>query len=100
MQTFCIRYNFATILKFQINRTNNVANTTAQSCEFCVHHISRTAIASLNIFLYASLMLLNLDLISFWATFAKQKCHFIRSTKHSLRSDSVKSEYITLQFNI
>ncbi|KAK9509133.1 hypothetical protein O3M35_006515 [Rhynocoris fuscipes] len=36
--------------KFQINRTNNVANRTAQSCKFCVHHILRTALASLKTF--------------------------------------------------
>ncbi|KAK9503721.1 hypothetical protein O3M35_010223 [Rhynocoris fuscipes] len=64
------------ILKFQINRTNSVANTTAQSFEFCVHHISRTAVGSLKFFSYSILMLLNLDLISFWATSDKHGCHF------------------------
>ncbi|KAK9508955.1 hypothetical protein O3M35_006384 [Rhynocoris fuscipes] len=38
------------ISKFQINRTISVANTKAQSCKFCILHISRTALASLNIF--------------------------------------------------
>ncbi|KAK9510562.1 hypothetical protein O3M35_005312 [Rhynocoris fuscipes] len=27
------------ISKFQINRTNSVANLTAQSCKYCAHHI-------------------------------------------------------------
>ncbi|KAK9505186.1 hypothetical protein O3M35_009294 [Rhynocoris fuscipes] len=38
------------ISKFKINRRNNVTNRTAQSCEFCVHHISRTALDSLIFF--------------------------------------------------
>ncbi|KAK9512127.1 hypothetical protein O3M35_000623 [Rhynocoris fuscipes] len=38
------------VSKFQVNRTNSVANRTSQSCEFCVHHILRTAVASLEIF--------------------------------------------------
>ncbi|KAK9512111.1 hypothetical protein O3M35_000608 [Rhynocoris fuscipes] len=36
--------------KCQLNRTNRVANRIAQSCEFCVHHILRTAQASLKFF--------------------------------------------------
>ncbi|KAK9503587.1 hypothetical protein O3M35_010116 [Rhynocoris fuscipes] len=39
------------ISKFQVNRTkNSVANRTAQNCEFCVHHILRTAKTCLKIF--------------------------------------------------
>ncbi|KAK9502000.1 hypothetical protein O3M35_012614 [Rhynocoris fuscipes] len=40
------------ILKFQINKTNSVSNTIAQSCDFFVHHISKTAVASLIFFLF------------------------------------------------
>ncbi|KAK9506317.1 hypothetical protein O3M35_008274 [Rhynocoris fuscipes] len=43
-------YDEQIILKFQINRTYSVANRTAQSCKFFVHHISRKALASLKIF--------------------------------------------------
>ncbi|KAK9509078.1 hypothetical protein O3M35_006476 [Rhynocoris fuscipes] len=38
------------ISKFHINRINSVANRRAQSCEFRVQHISRTALASLKFF--------------------------------------------------
>ncbi|KAK9503210.1 hypothetical protein O3M35_011828 [Rhynocoris fuscipes] len=70
MQLFRLIYHSVAqiISKFQINRTNSVANRTVQSCQFCIHHILRTALASLKILLYSIQMLLNLDLISFWAT--------------------------------
>ncbi|KAK9503076.1 hypothetical protein O3M35_011722 [Rhynocoris fuscipes] len=49
------------MLKFQINQTNSVPKRTAQIC-FCVHHISRTVIASLKRFVYYFLMLPRLRL--------------------------------------
>ncbi|KAK9496557.1 hypothetical protein O3M35_013167 [Rhynocoris fuscipes] len=52
------------------------ANRTAQTCKFCVHHISRTALSQLKNILYSLLTLPNLALISFWATSTKQECHF------------------------
>ncbi|KAK9506389.1 hypothetical protein O3M35_008340 [Rhynocoris fuscipes] len=55
----------ADYIKISRHSTNSVANRSAHSCEFCIHYISRTAVCSLNFFLYSSLMLLNLDLISF-----------------------------------
>ncbi|KAK9508115.1 hypothetical protein O3M35_007848 [Rhynocoris fuscipes] len=48
----------ADYIKFPINRTSNsVANTTAHSGEFCVHHI----LWQLKNLLYSTLMSLNLD---------------------------------------
>ncbi|KAK9510289.1 hypothetical protein O3M35_005106 [Rhynocoris fuscipes] len=41
------REDYIKISKF---RTNMVANRTAQSCKFCVHHNLKTALASLKIF--------------------------------------------------
>ncbi|KAK9496679.1 hypothetical protein O3M35_008512 [Rhynocoris fuscipes] len=49
---------------------------TAQSCKFCIHHTSKTVLASYNFFLYTLLMLLNLALISFWVPSASQGCYF------------------------
>ncbi|KAK9508647.1 hypothetical protein O3M35_006158 [Rhynocoris fuscipes] len=40
------------ITTFQVNWTKSVANTTAQSCEFCVHHISKTAAERLIFFFF------------------------------------------------
>ncbi|KAK9499918.1 hypothetical protein O3M35_002855 [Rhynocoris fuscipes] len=44
--------------KFQINRTNSIANRTVQTCEFCVHHILKNGLSQLKNCLYFSLMLL------------------------------------------
>ncbi|KAK9510551.1 hypothetical protein O3M35_005303 [Rhynocoris fuscipes] len=47
------------------HRDAQIISKFQNTCEFCVHHL-----------LYSNLILLNLDLISFWATSAKQGCHF------------------------
>ncbi|KAK9502434.1 hypothetical protein O3M35_011216 [Rhynocoris fuscipes] len=48
--------------KFLVNRTNNVPNRTAQSCEFCVQHIFKNGLIQLKNVFY-SILLLNLDLV-------------------------------------
>ncbi|KAK9507895.1 hypothetical protein O3M35_007659 [Rhynocoris fuscipes] len=65
---FCVshKHRYEQIIsKFEINRTNSIANRTDQSCKFCVHH--NPLFSLLNFFLYYLLMLLNLNLIRFRA---------------------------------
>ncbi|KAK9508159.1 hypothetical protein O3M35_007882 [Rhynocoris fuscipes] len=52
----------------------------------------KKGLSQLKNFLYSILILSTLNLISFWAPSAQQRCHFTCSTKHIQRSNSVISE--------
>ncbi|KAK9501506.1 hypothetical protein O3M35_012217 [Rhynocoris fuscipes] len=61
--------------KFQVSRTNSVANRTSVAKLRSPLYL-KNGLSQLKIFLYPILILLNLDLITFWATSAKQECYF------------------------
>ncbi|KAK9508995.1 hypothetical protein O3M35_006418 [Rhynocoris fuscipes] len=62
--------------KFQINRTYSVTNRTEQKLRILCPPYHKNGLSQLINFFYSTLILSNLDLISFWAPSFQQECHF------------------------